>query len=71
MAYNRTYMKNQLIFLLKVLLLSAIISFFIKYIGPSLSIPETATSALIIVLLPNVIMATVLLWQLSRKQKIN
>lgn len=64
-------MKNQFIFMLKVLLLSGAISLFIKYLAPSLSIPETATNALIIVLLPNVIMATILVWQLSRKQKVN
>ena len=64
-------MKNQFIFVLKVLFLSAVISVFIKYLGPSLSIPETTTSALIIVLLPNVIVAAALLWQLSRKQKLN
>ncbi len=64
-------MNNQFIFLLKVLLLSAAISVFIKYLAPSLSIPETATNALIIVLLPNVIVAAILLWQLSRKPKIN
>ena len=64
-------MKNQFIFVLKVLLLSAAISLFIKYVAPNLSIPETATTALIIVLLPNVIMATILGWQLSKKQKIN
>ncbi len=64
-------MKNQFIFVLKVLLLSGAISLFIKYLAPSLSIPETATNALIIVLLPNVIMATILVWQLSRRQKVN
>ncbi len=64
-------MKNQFLFVLKVLLLSVLISICIKYLAPSLSIPETATSALIIVLLPNVIVAIALLWQLSRKQKIN
>ena len=63
-------MKDQIIFLLKVLLLSAVISFFIKYVAPSFSIPETATNALIIVLLPTVIMATILLWQLSQKENI-
>lgn len=63
-------MKNQFIFVLKVLLLSAVISILIKYLGPSLAIEETATNALIIVLLPNIIVATVLLWQLSRKQEI-
>ncbi len=64
-------MKNQFIFMLKVLLLSGAISLFIKYLAPSLSIPETATNALIIILLPNVIMATILVWQLSRRQKVN
>ena len=64
-------MKNQFIFMLKVLFLSGAISLFIKYLAPSLSIPETATNALIIVLLPNVIMVTILVWQLSRKQKVN
>ena len=64
-------MKNQLIFVSKVLFISAVISFFIKYVAPSLLIPETATSALIIILLPNVIMATILIWQISKKQKIN
>ena len=64
-------MKNQFIFMLKVLFLSGAISLFIKYLAPSLSIPETATNALIIVLLPNVIMAAILIWQLSKKQKIN
>ncbi|NJM21857.1 MAG: hypothetical protein HC836_45405 [Richelia sp. RM2_1_2] len=64
-------MKNQLIFILKVLLLSWAISVFIKYIAPNLSIPETATNALIIVLLPNLIVAAVLLGQLFRKPNIN
>jgi len=64
-------MKNQLIFIFKVLLVSWAISVFIKYLAPNLSIPETATNALIIVLLPNIIMAAVLLWQLSREPNIN
>ncbi|MEM6752505.1 MAG: hypothetical protein AAF630_05990 [Cyanobacteria bacterium P01_C01_bin.38] len=64
-------MKNQFIFVSKVVFISAVISLFIKYVAPSLSIPETATNALIIILLPNVIMATILIWQLSKKQKIN
>ncbi len=64
-------MKNQIIFILKVLFISVAISLFIKYLAPGLPIPETATSALIIVLLPNVVIATILIWQLSNKQKIN
>lgn len=64
-------MKNQFIFVSKVLLLSAVISLFIKYVAPNLSIPETATNALIIILLPNLIMATLLIWQISIRQKTN
>lgn len=64
-------MKNQFIFVSKVLLLSAGISLFIKYVAPNLSIPETATNALIIILLPNLIMATLLIWQISIRQKTN
>ncbi|MDZ8188986.1 MAG: hypothetical protein RMX96_29550 [Nostoc sp. ChiSLP02] len=56
-------MKNQLDFVLKLLLLSALISALIKYVAPSLSIPATATNALIIVLLPNAIVAIALLWR--------
>ncbi|MBX9257618.1 hypothetical protein H1Q63_27465 [Desmonostoc muscorum CCALA 125] len=56
-------MQNQLGFVLKLLLLSALISALIKYIAPSLSISATATNALIIVLLPSVIMAIALLWR--------
>ncbi len=59
-------MKNQFIFIFKLLLLSTVISLGIKYLAPSLSIQETAINALIIVLLPNVIMATILVWQLSK-----
>ncbi|MBD2519143.1 hypothetical protein H6G93_30125 [Nostoc sp. FACHB-973] len=56
-------MQNQLGFVLKLLLLSALISALIKYIAPSLSISATATNALIIVLLPSGIMAIALLWR--------
>lgn len=64
-------MKNQFTFILKVLLLSVAISFFIKYLAPSFSIPETSVNALTIVLLPNLIMAIILLWQLSKTQKVD
>ncbi|MCP6760590.1 MAG: hypothetical protein NHB32_18015 [Fischerella sp. CENA71] len=56
-------MKNQLGFLLKVFLLSAVISLLIKYAGPFLFIPATSINALIIVLLPTVMMAIALLWR--------
>ncbi|MBR8837824.1 MAG: hypothetical protein DSM106950_28415 [Stigonema ocellatum SAG 48.90 = DSM 106950] len=59
-------MENQVEFVLKVFLLSAGISFLIKYLAPSLSIPMTATNALIMVLLPTVMVAIALLWRFQR-----
>ena len=62
-------MENQLGFVLKLLLLSALLSLLIKYVGPNLSIPPTATNALIIVLLPIVIMAIALLWRFQAQKQ--
>ncbi|MGF2035153.1 MAG: hypothetical protein RMZ43_007550 [Nostoc sp. CmiVER01] len=62
-------MQNQLVFVLKLLLLSALLSVLIKYAGPSLSIPVTATNALIIVLLPIAIMAITLLWRFQAQKQ--
>lgn len=59
--YVRTFMTNQLGFLLKLLILSAGISFLIKYISPMFLIPETSINALILVLLPTLMMMTILL----------
>ncbi|MDF5708686.1 MAG: hypothetical protein PUP90_13745 [Nostoc sp. S4] len=56
-------MENQLGFVLKLLLLSALVSILIKYVAPSLSVSATATNALIIVLLPIAIVAIALLWR--------
>ena len=56
-------MENQIGFVLKVFLFSALVSFLIKYTGPSLSIPATTTNALIIVLLPTVVLAIALLYR--------
>ncbi|MGJ5673546.1 MAG: hypothetical protein ACR9NN_08055 [Nostochopsis sp.] len=61
-------MKNQLGFVLKVFLLSAVISLWIKYAGPFLFIPGTSINALIIVLLPTVIMAIALLWRFQAQK---
>ncbi|WP_460205111.1 hypothetical protein [Scytonema sp. NUACC21] len=60
-------MQNQLIFVLKVLLLSAGLSVLIKYALPNLPIPPTATNALIIVFLPTVIVGSVLLWRFQNQ----
>jgi hypothetical protein len=62
-------MKNQLGFLLKVFLLSAVISLLIKYAGPFVFIPATSINALIIVLLPTVIMAIALLWRFQAQKQ--
>ncbi|MBD2663303.1 hypothetical protein B6N60_03175 [Richelia sinica FACHB-800] len=62
-------MKNQLVFLLKLLLLSALLSALIKYLGPSLFIPATDLNALIIVLLPTVIVATILISRMTTQQQ--
>lgn len=55
-------------FLLKLLLSSALLSLLIKYADPFLWIPATSTNALIMVLSPTMIMATVLLWRVPRQK---
>ncbi|MEG4027728.1 MULTISPECIES: hypothetical protein [unclassified Microcoleus] len=54
-------------FILKVFLISAVISLIIKYGGPIISIPLTAFNALIAVFTPSIILAAVLGWR-SRQQ---
>ncbi len=67
--YCRTFMENQLGLILKLLLLSVLLSVLIKYAGSSLSIPPTASNALIIVLLPIVIVAIALLWRFQAQKQ--
>jgi hypothetical protein len=62
-------MENQLGFVLKLLLLSALLSLLIKYVAPSVLIPATAINALIIVLLPTVIVTGALLWRFSEQKE--
>jgi len=57
-------MDNKPAFILKVLILSTLISVAIKYGGPSLHLPATATSALIAVLLPTAVVGLLLGWRL-------
>ncbi|HYW20117.1 MAG TPA: hypothetical protein VE956_12550 [Nodularia sp. (in: cyanobacteria)] len=64
-------MKNNFGFVVKLLVLSGLLSVLIKYAGPILSIAATDTNALIIVLLPNVIMAIALFWRFQSAQKQN
>lgn len=61
-------MENQLRFVLKLLLLSAVLSLLIQQVGPILAIPATATNALMIVLLPNAIVALALLWRFQTQK---
>ncbi|MCM2407951.1 hypothetical protein MMC39_18260 [Anabaena sp. CCAP 1446/1C] len=62
-------MKNQLGFLLKLLLLSTVISLAIKYVGPMFLIPQTSTNALILILLPTITMITILLWRIPAQKQ--
>ncbi|MEH2442826.1 hypothetical protein [Nostoc sp.] len=62
-------MENQLGLVLKLLFLSALLSFLIKYAGPNLSIPATATNALTIILLPIAIIAIALLWRFQAQKQ--
>ena len=62
-------MENQLGFLLKLLLFSALLSVFIKSTGPFLWLPATVTNVLIMVLSPTLIMATVLLWRVPKQKQ--
>lgn len=62
-------MENQLGLILKLLLLSALLSVLIKYAGSSLSISATATNALIIVFLPIAIVAIALLWRFQAQKQ--
>ncbi|WP_413164401.1 hypothetical protein ACL6C3_00730 [Capilliphycus salinus ALCB114379] len=59
-------MDNKVGFLLKVLLLSAIVSVLIKYVGPSLSIPLSVTNTLIAVFFPSIAIAIILTWRATR-----
>ncbi|MEH2125741.1 hypothetical protein [Nostoc sp.] len=62
-------MENQLGLILKLLLLSALLSVLIKYAGPSLPITATASNALIIVFLPIAIVAIALLWRFQAQKQ--
>ncbi|MBF2066042.1 MAG: hypothetical protein IGS39_16725 [Calothrix sp. C42_A2020_038] len=53
-------MTNQIGLIVKVMLLSAILSFLIKYAEPDILIPATTINVLIIILSPTVIVALLL-----------
>jgi len=62
-------MQNQFNFIVKLLVLSALLSVLIKYALPSVPMPATTMNALILVLLPTVVMAIALLWRFQGQQQ--
>jgi hypothetical protein len=68
-VYCRTLMENQMGFIVKLLVLSALLSALIKYAAPSLPIPSTDAIALIFVLLPTVIIAIALAWRFQTQKQ--
>jgi hypothetical protein len=53
-------------FVFKVLIISLLLSWLIKYPASSLAIPPTATNALILVFVPTLMLAIALWWRYSR-----
>lgn len=64
-------MGNQISFILKVLIISAVISVLIKYTGPSLPIAATSVNTLIAVLTPTLLCAAALFWRAKNYQPPN
>lgn len=56
-------MASSFIFVVKLLLLSAVVTLVIKYLAPSWGIPVTAANALWAVFLPTLLMAAALGWR--------
>jgi hypothetical protein len=56
-------MTDSMGFMVKVMVLSSVIATAIKHVGPQLHIPTTATSAMIGVTLPALVMGVVLSWR--------
>lgn len=61
-------MENKTGFVLKIFILSTILSAMIKYGGSYISIPEKSEIALIIVLLPSIVLAIALWWRYQQQQ---
>ena len=62
-------MQNNLGFVVKLFVLSGLLSVLIKYAGPNLPIAATNINALIIVLLPIVTIAIALFWRFQAALK--
>ncbi|MFB2896339.1 hypothetical protein ACE1CI_25805 [Aerosakkonemataceae cyanobacterium BLCC-F50] len=61
-------MENQTEFLLKVFILSAVLSAIIKFVCPYFNVPAETQIVLIIVLLPTVVLAIALWWRYQQQQ---
>ncbi|OKH38798.1 hypothetical protein NIES2119_09430 [[Phormidium ambiguum] IAM M-71] len=61
-------MENKTGFILKIFILSSVLSGMIKYGGPYLKIPTQSNIALIIVLLPTIFLAIALWWRYQQQQ---
>lgn len=61
-------MENKTEFILKVFILSAVLSLIIKYVCPSLNVTAESGLALIIVLLPSIVLAIALWWRYQQQQ---
>jgi hypothetical protein len=55
--------------IIKVLILSLVISVLIKYVGPSLPVAATSVNALIAILTPALIVAIALVWRSGKYQQ--
>ena len=62
-------MASQGVFVVKLFAISAILSVAIKF--APISIPPTATNALIAVLLPTIVMTVTFLWRYANLKKVN
>ncbi len=62
-------MNTQVGFILKIVLLSAILSFFIKDGGKFIPLTQTNLNAIIIVLLPTIILSLVLGWRWQQQEQ--
>ena len=62
-------MNTQVGFILKVVLLSAILSFLIKYGGKFIPITSNRVDALILVLLPTLILSLILGWRSQQQEQ--
>ena len=62
-------MNTQVGFMLKVVLLSAILSFLIKYGGKFMPITSNSINALILVLLPTLILSLILGWRSQQQEQ--